>query len=245
MTDEALDTALQTAGPIENLSFNGEDLSEYHIVEAQFRNCHFKNCNFDLSKIHSSEFINCRFVHCSLREAEFQNCSFYDEVKQTGSQWSFCNLTEARFSRSNLSLNKLDKCDAYRLEFIECAASGISLEISVHREVGKRILTGGVRFSDCKMQYAVFVPGNYEESRFEQCDLRDASFAGSNLTRTSFIGSSINNIDLSGATLDNAVLANATFDEIDLVSMFSYHAMVVSRDQHENILASIGIITLN
>lgn len=61
-------------GPIADKQFNGEDLEEVHIVEAEFRDCRFADCSFDHSKIRSTAFLNCGFVRCSFKEAEFSAC---------------------------------------------------------------------------------------------------------------------------------------------------------------------------
>lgn len=54
------------------------------------------------------------------------------------------------------------------------------------------------------MQYAVFAQGTYAESRFEQCDLKDCGFAGSDLSRVSFRESQLENIDFSGLFADES-----------------------------------------
>jgi fluoroquinolone resistance protein len=232
-------------GPIVDRQLNGEDLEELHIVEAEFRDCRFSDCHFDHSRIRSTAFLNCRFVRCSFKEAEFSDCLFVDGEKQTGSVWEYCTLSETKFTRSNLSMNRMVKCDAYLLALTECAAMGLQFEAEVHRKISKKLMMGGLRISKCKMQYAVFAPSNLDESTFESSDLRDCSFAGCNLARASFRGSSLNNTDFSDATLDGTILAQATFDSLDLASMASYRAAVVSRDQHENILSSLGLLTID
>jgi fluoroquinolone resistance protein len=223
--------------------FRGEDVSEFRTYGARFRNCHFAECDFRLAVLRDCEFIACRFSHCDFREAEFHNGIFIDTERQKGAEWAFCNLGEAKFFKCNMSMGRIVKSEAYLLSFADCSAVGLSFDAEVHRTIARKTMVGGVRFQKTKLQYAQFHQANYEESVFEGCDLRDCSFSGSNLTRVSFRGSSINNTDFARATLDGASLVGATFDELDLASMFSFRGMTVSRDQHENLLQSLGILT--
>jgi uncharacterized protein YjbI with pentapeptide repeats len=245
MENSALLSLIRQNGPIVGKQFAGEDLEELYIVETEFRDCRFAECNFDHGRIHAATFANCRFARCSFKEAEFSECLFIDSESQAGSLWEYCTLSEAKFTRSNLSMNKMIKCDAYLLSLTECAAMGLQFEAEVHRKISKKLMIGGLRISKCKMQYTVFSPANLDESTFESSDLRDCSFAGCGLSRASFRGSSLNNTDFADAILDGADLSYATFDALDLASMASYRAAVVSRDQHENILSSLGLLTID
>ena len=244
MENAVLLSSIRQDGPIVDKQFHGDDLEELHMAEARFRGCRFADCNFDRT-IRSTSFFNCQFVRCSFKEAEFSDCLFVDSERQAGSVWEYCMLSEAKFARSNLGMNRMVKCDAYLLTFEDCAAMGLQFEAEVHRRISKKLMVGGLRVTKCKLQYAVFAPSNLEESTFESSDLRDCSFAGCNLSRSSFRGSSLNNADFSEATLDGATLAYATFDTLDLASIASHRAAVVSRDQHENILSSLGLLTID
>ncbi len=239
--EEALSKNTITADTV----FRGEDVSEFRTSGGRFQGCHFAECDFRLAVFRDCEFIACRFSHCDLREAEFHNCVFIDVETQKGSEWSFCNFGEAKFVNCNMSMGRIVKSEAYLMSVTDCSAVGLSFDAEVHRRIVKKTMFGGVRFRKTKLQYAQFHAADYEESVFEGCDLRDCSFSGSNLSRVSFRGSSINNTDFSRATLDGASLVGASFDELDLASMFSFKAMTVSRDQHENLLQSLGILTAN
>jgi len=172
--------------------------------------------------------------------------AFFSMLKTTpAANGPDCNLNEAKFKASNLGMNRIVKCDAFLLSMVDCSATGLKFEAEVHRRISKKQIFGGVDFSRCKLHYAVFAPGNYEESKFEGCDLREVSFAGCNLARTTLSGSSLNGTDFSDATLDNAILAHATFDQLDLSAMQSHHDLVVSRDQHEALLKGMGLRTLD
>ncbi len=70
------------------------------------------------------------------------------------------------------------------------------------------------------------------------------SFAGAKLNHASFRGSSLANIDFAGAVLDHANLSHASFDELDFQSMASFRALSVTRDQHEAIVTSFGLLTV-
>jgi fluoroquinolone resistance protein len=241
----SLEAALTSSEIIRHATYKGEDLADFHIVEARFHDCQFTDCTFDAAIFQACAFINCRFAHCSFRDARFEACLFTDSEAHSGCEWFCCNLSEARYSKCSLGMNRIVKSDAFLTQFMECSASGLHFEAEVHRRISKKLMTGGVIFEKCKLQYAVFAAGNYDSSRFEASDLRDVDFAGSNCNRASFAGSSLNNCDFTGATLDAAILAHATFDSLDLTSMQSHHDMTVSRDQHEALLRGMGLRTLD
>ena len=241
----SLESALASQKVIRGQAFKGDDMTDFHVVEARFADCLFNDCNFEDAIFVGCEFLNCRFAHSSFRNARFEKCTFLDAENHSGTEWSYCNLSDARFKTSNLGMNAFVKCDAFLLSMVDCSATGLKFEAEVHRRISKKQIFGGVDFSRCKLHYAVFSPGNYEESKFEGCDLREVSFAGSNLTRATFSGSSLNGTDFTGATLDHAILAHATYDQLDLSVMQSHHEMVISRDQHEALLKGMGLRTLD
>ncbi|WP_137132364.1 pentapeptide repeat-containing protein [Rhizobium sp. FY34] len=233
--------AINLAAPVSDRRFDGEDMEDFHIGEVEFRSCRFSNCNFNQATIRSTKFINCSFDHCTFKEATFSDCLFCEG--ETATTWRYCDLSKAEFHKCNLSLNTMTGCDAYLLAMTECSAAGIKLDLNTQRKIRTQVMVGGVRFLKCKLQYADFAPADYQESLFESSDLRDATLAGCNLRDVSFRGSSLNNIDLSGATLDHANLSHATFDQLDLAGMASFHAATVTRDQHEALLSSLGLLT--
>ncbi len=237
-----LEQAINAASPVEGERFDGDDLQEFHIGEVEFRACRFINCNFDYARFRATRFIGCSFDHSSFKEATFKDCVFSES--ETGSEWRYCDLSKAEFEKSNLSLNKFVGCEGYMLSFTDCAAPGLKADIEAQRKVRSQVIPGGLGFMRCKLQYAEFAPGDLQDSIFESCDLRDASFAGTKLNSASFRGSSLANIDFAGAVLDHANLSHASFDELDFQSMASFRALSVTRDQHEAIVASFGLLTV-
>ena len=237
-----LEQAMNAVTPVEGERFDGDDLQEFHIGEVEFRACRFVNCNFDYATFRAAKFIGCSFDHASFKEATFKDCLFAES--ETGTEWRYCDLSKAEFSTSNLSLNKFIGCEGYMLAFTECAAPGLKVDIEAQRKVRSQVIPGGLRFIRCKLQYAEFTPGDLQDSIFESCDLRDASLAGAKLNHASFRGSSLANIDFAGAVLDHANLSHASFDELDFQSMASFRALSVTRDQHEAIVTSFGLLTV-
>lgn len=240
-----LEAALGSTDVVSGQSFKGDDMTDFHIAEARFSDCLFNDCTFEDAIFVNCAFLNCRFAHSSFRNARFENCQFLNAEQHSGTQWSYCNLNETKFKASNLGMNQFVKCDAFLMSMVDCSASGLEFDAEVHRRISKKQIFGGVDFTRCKLHYAVFQPGNYEESKFEGCDLREVSFAGSTLARASFAGSSLNGTDFAGANLDHAILAHATFDQLDLNVLQSHQDMVVSRDQHEALLKGMGVRTLD
>lgn len=237
-----LEQAMNAALLVEGERFDGDDLQEFHLSEVEFRACRFVNCNFDYASFRAAKFIQCSFDHCSFKEVTFRDCLFAEG--ETGSDWRYCDLSKAEIEKSNLSLNKFVGCQGYMLSFTDCAAPGVKVDIEAQRKVRSQVIPGGLRFIRCKLQYAEFAPGDLRDSVLESCDLRDASFAGVKLNHASFRGSSLANIDFAGATLDHANLSHASFDELDFQSMASFRALNVTRDQHEAIVASFGMLTV-
>lgn len=236
-----LSHAINAAAPVVGQRFDRDDLQDFHIGEVEFRQCRFSNCTFDEVRFRRVKFVGCVFDNCRFKESLFEDCIFCEG--ETGCEWRYCDLSKAEFLRCNLGLNKTIGCEAYRLALSDCAAPGIRLDLDCQKKVRTQVIGGGVSFVRCKLQYAYFAPADYQESRFEGCDLRDATLSGCDLRYSSLRGSCLNNCDLSGATLDHADLSHATFDEIDLQSMQSFHAALVTRDQHEALVTSLGLRT--
>ncbi|MDO1581218.1 pentapeptide repeat-containing protein [Rhizobium oryzicola] len=233
--------ALRSPDPIIDRRFEAEDLVDAHISTAEFRRCRFSNCVFEEAKFRSVKFVGCVFDHCRFKEAAFEDCIFCEG--ETACEWRYCDLSKAEFHRCNLSLNKTIGCDAYLLVLKDCAAPGIRLDLNCQKKVRTQVIGGGVNFTKCKLQYAHFAASDYRESRLESCDLRDVTLSGCDLSHSSLRGSSLNNCDLTGAILDHADLSHATFDQLDLQALQSFHAAIVTRDQHEALVTSLGFMT--
>ncbi len=243
MASENLLVRAAGAAPVVGQAFADEYLEETTVSQLRFEECSFSNCNFDYAVLKQAYFINCRFTSCSFKETVFEDAQFCEG--ETANEWRYSDLAGAVFRRCNLSLNKFIGCDGIDLQLIECAAQGTKFDINVHRKIASKIIPVGIRFEKCKLQYADFSGADLTESIFESSDLRDVNFAGCDLSHASLRGSAINNADFEGSILDNANMAHATFDAFDLQAPQSHRRLVVSRDQHESILATMGIVTLD
>ncbi|TBW34952.1 pentapeptide repeat-containing protein [Siculibacillus lacustris] len=226
---------------VDDLSFRQEDILGVEIRDRRFTACTFQDCDFEGSRFVACEFLDCRFASSKFREAKFIGCKFGSGGDSRPISWRFCDLSQALFEDCGLSNNLIDKGKAFETSFVRCACLGLKFDAEVHRHIGKQLLVGSVRFRDCRMQFAAFAQANYEASVFESCDLRDVDFSRGNYTRVSFRGSVLHNADFTGATLDEADLSGATFDSFPLAEVFSFHGLVVGRDQQAAMLASIGI----
>jgi fluoroquinolone resistance protein len=240
-----LDEATRHTAVITDMEFAQEDMSDYRLHEVQFHRCRFNDCNFDLSNISDSRFTGCRFTDCNFQETTFTACAFHEPESKLGSQWIRCNLSEAKFIKCDIGRNTFSKGTAFRLALTDCDAIQLTFESAVHRKVSRSVLKGSLVFSKCRMQFSTFAPGDYEGSAFHGCDLRECDLSGSHLIRVSFLGSNLNNADLTGSILDGATLAHCSIEAFDLSSVRSFDSMIVSRDQHEQLLGCLGIRTLN
>ncbi|PDS78724.1 pentapeptide repeat-containing protein [Rhizobium sp. L43] len=241
----SLEEACQRTTVVTDMSFKNDDMSEYRLREVQFHRCRFTDCNFDLAQIHDSRFIGCHFTDCSFREAVFAKCSFYDPEGGSATHWNRCDLSYAKFDTSDLAHSTFSKGSAYRLALTDCNAVQMKFGCAVHRQTARRVIKGGVVFINCKMHLTMFAKGDYEESQFETCDMRECDLSGSQLNYVSFRGSNLVNADLTGSSLDGVTLAYASIEGFDISSIRSFDSMVVSRDQHELLLGSLGIRTLD
>lgn len=232
-------------GPnISDHRFDGLDLFRAKFAGLIFSGCEFSNCVFDEAAISDCAFVRCRFVRCQFAEAAIANTRFAEAEEGTGCTWSFCSLTETRFADCNLSLNKIANGTAHLAAFKGCSGMGLVFEADVHKQISKRLIVGGVKFVDCRLQYAVFQGRDLSNSVFQRCDLRDASFRKADLTNASLSGSALANVDFASAVLDGASIAGATFEELKLHEMRSYAGLIVSQDQASIILNSLGIVVV-
>jgi fluoroquinolone resistance protein len=95
------------------------------------------------------------------------------------------------------------------------------------------------------MQGSILRNCDWEESRFEQCDLRDADFSHSRLVGVSFQNSTLNNARFNEAVMNETTIAHAAIEGFDLGTVRSYDDLIVSRDQHEAILNTLSIRTVD
>jgi fluoroquinolone resistance protein len=244
-SDESLLEAVGRKEVVSGRLFSDEDVVGAEVASLHFENCEFRDCRFEDATIRDSFFESCRFAKCQFRQSRFKKTRFATAEEGTACTWSFCDLAETSFEECNLSLNKITRSDAYLTSFSQCVAMGLQFEAEVHKWVSKRLVIGGVKFRDCRLQYATFQERDISRSEFIACDLRDVSFRRSNLSDCSLMGSALSNADFAGATLDGATIAHANFDSFDLTELLSYAGLIVSREQVGKILGALGIVVLD
>ncbi|MCR8492649.1 MULTISPECIES: pentapeptide repeat-containing protein [Hyphomicrobiales] len=235
--------AIRRTEPTEDVTFEGVDISEYHLHEVNFSKCSFIDCNFNAARISNSSFVNCSFRGCSFQDAVFTDCAFCGDAEDSGSRWVQANLADVEFKKCNLSHNTMAGGAAFRARFVECKAVGIKFSAEVYRPARRRI--GAVTFSHCAMMFSAFGPGDYRDCIFEHCDLRDCDFSESNCANASFFSSNLNNARFLRSNLDGANLARAQIEGFQLTDLSSYTDITLSRDQHEQVLKSLSIQTFD
>lgn len=235
--------AIRRIEPTEDVTFNRVDISEYHLHEVRFRNCVFVDCNFDVAPISNSSFIACNFRECSFQGTVFTDCTFGDEAQDGGSRWRRANLVDSEFRKCNLSYNTTADGSAFRALFVECKAVGIKFSVEAYRPAKRHI--GTATFSHCAMMFGAFGPGDYRDCVFEHCDLRDCDFSESNCANASFFSSNLNNARFLHSNLDGANIARAQIEGFQLTDLSSYTDIMLSRDQHEQVLKSLFIQTFD
>jgi uncharacterized protein YjbI with pentapeptide repeats len=135
----------------EGESFEGLDLRSMKAFGSTFKDCSFRDCQFDLADWRASKFDGCMFVRCKLPLVNFAT-SFFEE-----SCFVDCNLEQASFMGSQFRDVMFTDCrlaygDTMFLDvtvkeaavFLRCNLHGSNLNF---REVGPKTL----RFDTCNL----------------------------------------------------------------------------------------------
>lgn len=155
--------------------FRHDDWAGIAPAGKEFFECEFHGCDHAEADWSGAVFENCRFHHGSLMTLKldktgFREVSFHD-----------CKLTGLDFSR----------CDTFslHLKFEDCLLQGCNFTgLNLKRGVFRRCRLTGCDFIDGKLAEADFGGSVFEDTLFDDCDLRGADFRSAsgyriNLTR--------------------------------------------------------------
>lgn len=143
--------------------YTGVSYLEKKLIQTEFNNCTFQNCDFSKADLTESDFVNCRFEECNFAMVKLQK-SGMKNVCFTG-----CKLIGANF----------DTCSdfLFSAQFQKCVLDYASF-------VAKKIKQ--TRFNDCSMKEVDFSDADLSSSVFEGCDLSGAVFHNTNLEKADF-----------------------------------------------------------
>lgn len=135
------------------------------------------------------EFEACRFERAVLEGAVLRDCTFTDCV------FTGCNLNRIDVGGSRFSDTTFEGCTALAVAWTRTRAASLSAR--------------PWDFARCRLDLGSFQEAPVAGSRFVDCSMRDADFAGADVARVEFTGSDLTGAlfvatDLRGADLVNA-----------------------------------------
>lgn len=146
---------------VENILF--ENINFKHIeLDKEYYNCRFKSCDFSNIEINNTDFDNCTFEFCNFTMSKFSQLLTEVNFKE-------CKMTGTDFTG-------LNRCSG-NLSFIN---SLMNYSIFTSKKLRK------MNFISCKMNEAYFDEADIAGSIFDNCDLYNTHFIGSNLEKVDF-----------------------------------------------------------
>lgn len=127
----------------------------------------------------------------------FYRCRF-DNLSLQACRWSGARLEDCVFSRCDVTQMITTDLKIHGLELEGCKAMGI--------EWGAPSLSPQLSFTDCNLQYSVFIGTPLRGARFLRCKATEVQFLDLDLTDADFSES-----DLSGSTFSGTTLSGADF----------------------------------
>lgn len=148
---------------IKDTTYTQADIAKSPLVQAEYENCEFHNCNLSYAELSHYKFTDCSFYTCDLSLAKTNQTIFRDVVfkdcKMLGLRFDSCNEYGLAFSfdgcmlnHSNFHLTRIRKTTFRNCQLIE------------------------VDFSDCDLKAAIF----------DQCDLSRTIFDNTTLEQADF-----------------------------------------------------------
>lgn len=163
------------------------------------------------------DFIDVRFRRAELTDARFERCSFFRAEPAASCDFSFANLRDAAFERSDLTTAVMQKVRAFGLTMEGCVAGGIDFsgaDFTLGRAGAKGLASA--TFNGCNMPWADFTGVTLSDCKLTGCRLMEAIFNQATLAKANLAGSDICGIEAHGLTLVGADLRGTTFNNLDV-----------------------------
>jgi fluoroquinolone resistance protein len=137
------------------------------------------------------EFVDCQFDSLDMTELVFRNMKFVDCT------FSKCNLSNANFSSSTLRSPVFKNSRLLGINWCSCDTFSTP------------------KFTDCQLDYSVFMGLKLSQSIFEGCSLKDVDFSEADLVKSNFYQSSLENASFNKANISQADFRAAKDYNID------------------------------
>jgi hypothetical protein len=166
----------------QNKYYHDDCLFDHHILNKEFKNCYFEDCQFqDIS------FENCFFIHVT-----FKNC----------------DLSNIKINASLLRNTQFSHCKLLGTDFSESVFDTIKINDSICRFANFSFMKNKiVSFQDCDLSNASIIETKLNKTHFSQCCLSQCEILHSSLYHIDLSSCDIQNImtspqDISGAIID-------------------------------------------
>lgn len=133
-----------------------------------------------------------------------------------------CDLTAAEWEKPHLT----------RVEFNGC------------RLLGARLMDAQIEdalFKDCVADYALFWSAMFKKTRFERCQLREASFQGADLSGVVFQGCDLRQADFQGAKMLGTDLRGSQLEGLR-VGIMELQGAIIEPSQAVHLAGLLGIV---
>ena len=172
------------------------------VVETQFDDCTFENCDLTSANFFGCDFINCTFNNCNLSMVKFGHNGF-DKV-----EFMNCKLVGVDFTHTKDFL--------FTINFTNCILDYAAFMKKKNRKAC---------FDKCSLKGADFSESDLTSTVFDQCDLSAAVFMRSVLNGANFVSSFNFTIDP-----EKNLLKKAKFSAQGLVGLLANYGIVVDEN---------------
>jgi len=185
---------------IEDQIFEKENYTQKPLLQAEYENCRFVDCDFSNAVLNGIRFLECTFTGCNLSSASIVNTAFID-VSFTGSKM--------------LGLH-FETCNQFGL------ALAFNSSVLNHSSFYQTKLKKTV-FKDCKLVEVEFTEADLSSAVFSDCDLSGAGFENTNLEKTDFRTAGHYTIDL-----EKNKCKKARFSQAGLPGLLTKYNIVIT-----------------
>lgn len=220
---------------LENIRFEGGDLSKSNLSGARLSGAIFTRTRFDDADLSFADAINANFV-----EAKFQRANL-TSARLIGSQMNqadlqFVDLRNADFSNANLGSATIAGASTNGTNF-----SGV---IFVHATIGTDQISAavvrGAHLQNMDLSRAKLSKHDLSGTIFNTSNLTEADFTDANLDGAQFAGAV-----LRGAVFNNATAINASFSSSDMTGAKLVGAELIRADFNHAIADGADITSAN
>jgi len=138
--------------------FREANYQSNRLSKAEYEDCLFEGCNFSGGFLDNTNFLNCEFIDCNLSNVNVKYTVF----------------KEVRFIRCKMMGLKFEDCNAIFLSF---SLSHCNLSYASFHKVTLK----NAYFVECIFDEADFTKADFTKTVFDQCNMKNVVFEGTNL----------------------------------------------------------------